>query len=134
VVADRRDRDAGPERRAVLAHAPALLLVAAVGDGQLEYLGKMVAGAIIIGVEHPKVAADRLVGRIALEALGARVPRPDLPRWAEHEDRVVAHAEDETPELDELVLARRLGGGVGHVPGHATQRGRRDESCGGGDP
>src|SRR3954454_11923535 len=45
-VPQRGDDDAGPEGPAVLAHAPALLLEAAVARGDLQLVGRMVARTV----------------------------------------------------------------------------------------
>jgi hypothetical protein len=60
------------------------------GDGQI-VLG-LLGVDILLPVEHPEMASDDLLGRIALDSFGARVPgRNQAPR-IQHEDRILAGA------------------------------------------
>src|SRR4029079_18393501 len=95
-------------QRAVLADAPALLLEPALLRRDPQLVVRVPPGARFVGVEELEVAADDLIGAVALDSLGAWVPRPDPAGHVEHEDRVVAHARDQQAELLEL--------GVGHPP------------------
>ena len=73
VVADRVDHDVGPEPAAVLAHAPALGLEAALpSSATASARAGMPGRAILVGVEAREMLADDLLGAIALEALRAR--------------------------------------------------------------
>ena len=60
LVADAIDDDAGPEARAVLAHAPALGLELALAHGRLERARRHAGGAVFLGVEALEVLADDL--------------------------------------------------------------------------
>ena len=74
VLVDRVDDDAGPEEGAVLADAPAFLLVAALFPGNAQRAERLAVGAVGFGVEAGEVLADDLVGRIALDPLAADIP------------------------------------------------------------
>src|SRR5690606_9532339 len=79
----------GPEPRAILAHAPALVLEAALAGGQFQ-LGLRPAGAHrLLRVEAREVVADDLVRAVALDALGAGVPAHHDALGIEGEDGVV---------------------------------------------
>src|SRR5207302_9633610 len=71
-------------------------------DGELA-LGPS-RGEILRRIKHREVLADDLVRRIALQALGARVPRQYITVWIEGEDRAVVYAVDE-----QAVQRRRFG-------------------------
>src|SRR5205823_6216230 len=77
LVADRIDHDVGPEQAAVLAHAPTFGLVAALLDRGLQRARGQAGGALAVGVEPGEVLADDLLGVVALDARGARVPAGD---------------------------------------------------------
>jgi hypothetical protein len=111
LIAQRRDHDIGPEARAVLAHAPALVLEPAFGRGHLELACGPVAPDVLGCVEGAEMLADDLLRAIALEPLGADVPGPDVPLGIEGEHRVVLRLLDEQT-IDVL-------GKVGGVGGHA---------------
>src|SRR5262249_38261871 len=89
-IADRRDGDVGPEARAVLAHAPALLLAATFEAGPPQHLLGVATGPLRLLVEDGEMAADDLVGAVALEAGGAEVPAGEVSVPVEGEDGVVA--------------------------------------------
>src|SRR6185503_12124894 len=93
------DDDVRPEVRAVLAHAPALLLVASVALGDAQLLGGVVAGDVRLGVEGREVLADDLLVGVALQPPRAGVPGQDVAVAVEQEDRVVDHRLDEQAEL-----------------------------------
>ncbi|MGY4596142.1 hypothetical protein ACVWXL_003888 [Bradyrhizobium sp. GM22.5] len=61
-LVDRIDHDAGPEEGAVLADAPAFLLVAALFPRDAERTGGLAVGAVGLGVEPGKVLAEDLPG------------------------------------------------------------------------
>ena len=62
----------------------------------------MAPGLVLRGVEDREVPADDLVRRVPLEVPRADVPGEDVAGRIDEEDRVVAHARHEAPELDEL--------------------------------
>src|SRR4051794_11468398 len=121
-LADRRDDDAGPEARAVAAHAPALVLDAALAARDLQQVGRPAGGAVLVGVEHREVRADRLAGGVALQALRAQVPRGDRAAVVEQQDRVVADGLDEQGDLVRAAAVVDLGHrtAVAHPPGHRS--------------
>src|SRR5205814_8805554 len=98
-VSECGDHHACPKPRAILAHAPALLLVATLALGDLELPLRLAVSDLFFRVEDREVPADDLVGGVALDPLGALVPRHDRARWVEHEDRVVHDTRDEEREL-----------------------------------
>ena len=65
--------------------------------------------AILWAEEGGVRLADDLVGRVSLDALGARVPGGDPTIGVQDEYRVVVHAFDE--QAQELVAGRRRRGG-----------------------
>src|SRR5882672_5906193 len=91
LVAQRRQNDVRPELRAVLAHPPALALVAPLERGKLELHSRVATGRVIGEKEARIVLADDLVGEIALDALRPEVPAGDVALHVEHVDGVVAH-------------------------------------------
>ena len=74
VLVDGVDDDAGPEEGAVLADAPAFLLVAALFPGNAQGAERLAVGAVDFGVETGKVLPDDFVGRVTLDPLAADVP------------------------------------------------------------
>src|SRR6185436_1459406 len=112
VVAHPGDDHARPEGRAVLAHAPALLLEAA-GGRALELAARAALRAGVVRIELREVPADDLVRRIAEDALGAGVPARHVAVVVEHEDGVVDDAFHHQPEAP-LALRKRAFGA--HLP------------------
>ena len=93
-----REDHVRPEQGAVLAHPPAFVLDAAVHPGRAN-LGCRLAGQLVLRrVEDAEVAADDLVGGVALQCLRAGVPAAHRAVHVEHEDGVVAHAVHQQPE------------------------------------
>jgi hypothetical protein len=113
-VIDRRDDDVGPEARAVLAHAPALLLEPPHRDRHLELVCRVIARDGVGRVEGAEVAADDLVGAVALDPLRATVPRRDVTARIEHEDGVVAHLLDQQDEAVGALIVGCHTGSIGH--------------------
>ena len=107
-IAHRGDDDVGPEQGAVLAHAPALVFERPGARCHLQFVRGQPAGQRLGRVEPGEMAADDLVGAIALEALRAGVPGENVPLGIEHEDRVVAHAVHEEAKAL-LALAQVFG-------------------------
>jgi hypothetical protein len=105
LVADRIDDDAGPELRAVLAHAQALGLERALARGGREGARRRAGGAIGVGVEACEMLADDLRCPIALDALGAGIPVGHHAVGVEHVQGVVPHALDEMLEAPLGVFA-----------------------------
>src|SRR5258706_1194159 len=98
VVLERGDDHVRPEERAVLAHAPAFVLEAALRRRDLELLPGPSARAGFIRVEGREVAPDDLVGSVALQVLGAEIPGKDVARSVRQKDSVVPYALDEAPQ------------------------------------
>ncbi len=98
VLADRVDHDAGPEEGAVLADAPAVLLIAAGFARDAQRARRLAVGAVGFGVEAGEVPAEDLLGRIALDALAADIPAGDDAGGVEHVQRVVGDTLDQKPE------------------------------------
>jgi len=92
VVADGIDDDACPEKRAVLANPPAVLLVMPGFRGDLQRLGRLSRGLVGRGVESRKVLADDLPGRIALDAFAAGVPVRDYAGRIQHVEGIIGDA------------------------------------------
>ena len=92
LVPQRRDGDARPKARAVLAQPPAFFRVVPLALGHLELPVGFPAAGLFGRVEEREVAADDLVRGVALDPLGAFVPGHDPARRIEHEDRVVDDA------------------------------------------
>src|SRR5437868_11221929 len=107
MVVHRRNDDVGPEGRAVLAQPRPFVLEASLFARPAQLFLRPMSFARLRGVEDPEVFADDLVGTIALDALGARVPACHAPLRIEHEDGVVLHRFDEKPETL-LALAQQL--------------------------
>ena len=105
-VTERRDRDVGPEARAVFAQTPALVLETPLTRRDLELPFALTRGDVLGWVEDREVFSDDLPGRVALDPLGARVPRRDAPLRVEDENRVVLHAFDEQTKAPRSLLAR----------------------------
>src|SRR5439155_9277053 len=59
--------DVGPEARPVLAHAPALVLDAALGCGNLQQPLRATGEAVLLGVEAFEAVSDDLAGRVSLQ-------------------------------------------------------------------
>src|SRR6185312_8285230 len=95
VVTQRGDDDVGPEARAVLPKAPAFILEAAGvrRRAQLELWKPL--GDQLGRVEDGEMLTDGLLGRVALQPLGAGVPTPDIAPGIEREDGVVGYALDQ---------------------------------------
>ena len=89
-LADHRiDDHMGPEAGAILAQPPAFGLKPALGRGRVQGSGGQADGAVFFGVEDREVLADDLVGRVALEALGAGIPGRYVAVCVEKIDGVV---------------------------------------------
>src|SRR5581483_9100373 len=84
----------GPEARAVLAHAPGLLLEASYARGGLELALALSRSHVLDGIEAREVLADDLVGAPALDLLRAAVPRGHAAFAIERDDGVVLYALD----------------------------------------
>ena len=74
-VAQRGDDDVGPEPRAVLADAPAFVLEPSFARRDLQLALALARRDVLRRIEHREVLADDLVGRVALDARGARRSR-----------------------------------------------------------
>src|SRR5690606_40927009 len=71
---DRVDYHACPEQAAILAHAPALGLIAAFLGGDLQHALRLSLGPVGVGIEAREMLADDLAGLVAFEALRAGIP------------------------------------------------------------
>ena len=107
---------ARPEQAAVLAHAPTFGLVATVFHRRAQPPRRKAGGPVVVGEELGVMLADRLVGGIALDPLGAGVPADDDAVRIEHVDGVIGQPVDQKPELP-LALTQGLLGDppLGHV-------------------
>ena len=74
-----RDDDVRPKQRAVLPHSPALVLEAAFGLGDLEFVSGPAPVDGLLGVEAGEVLTDDLLSPVALDALGPGVPGRTWP-------------------------------------------------------
>jgi hypothetical protein len=90
--ADRVEHDAGPEARAVVAHAPAFAFEAAFVARRGQRPFGQAGGTVLVRIETREVLAHDLVGLVTLEALGASIPAADVAFRVQHVDRVVADA------------------------------------------
>jgi hypothetical protein len=100
VVAHRGHHDVRAECGAVLAHAPALVLEAPLGARHFQLALRLAERALLFRVEARQPLADDLVGLVAEDALGARIPAGDAAFGVEHEDGVVddaVHHQAEAP-------------------------------------
>ena len=97
-VADGAEHYAGPEARAVLAGAPALLLEMAGAGGDLQLASGLARGGLLRGIEAREVLPDDLLRRIAFHALGAGIPAGHSPLGVEQEEGVVLDALDHQAE------------------------------------
>ena len=99
VLVDGVDDDAGPEERAVLADAPAFLLVAALFAGNAQGAERLAVGAVDFGIEAGKVLPDDFVGRVALDPLAADVPARHHAVRIQHVQRVVGNTFNQESEV-----------------------------------
>ena len=100
LVANDVHRGQGPELRAILAYAPALILRHSLLQGLAQQAFGAAVGTIFGGEEQGEMLADHLVGAIALDPLGTGVPRHHMAIWVEHVDGIVHH------RLNQLFIAR----------------------------
>ena len=99
LVADRIDDDVGPEARAILSDAPILRLETALARSCCQRILRFSCRAILFRVEGAEMPADDFTRRIALDALGAGIPRRDIALRIEQENRVVGDALNQKLEL-----------------------------------
>ncbi len=95
VVAKGGDRDIGPKRRAVLAHAPSGIDKAALFRGYLQLVLRPAALFRFGRIKDRKVLPDDLARRVALDPLSPAVPGGHPAIGIEHEDGVFADAFDQ---------------------------------------
>src|SRR5438874_920326 len=112
LVAERSDHDVGPEAAAVASQPPADVLVTSFAGGDDELPAGPAGAHVLFRIEDRDVAADDLLRRVALDALGAFVPRDHVAVRIEGEDGIVEHARDQQAEhgLASLQLDSRLAG------------------------
>ncbi len=106
-VPDGVDQYAGPEHRAVLAHPPSLSLELSVCGRLIQRLHRPPRRPVGVGVEPGEVQADDLIGGVALDAFGARVPACHHAIRIQHDQSAIVDALDEHAELP-LALQQRL--------------------------
>ena len=111
LVPDRVDHDVGAEARAVLAHAPAFGLVAALARGGGQGPVRLAGGAVLGGVELREVLPEHLGVGIALDPFAAGVPAEDDARRVEHVDRIVG----DPGQQQVLGIHREPHGGSAHA-------------------
>src|ERR1019366_8842045 len=116
------DHDVRPEARPVFLDTPAFVFEAAVGRGDLQLELALAGPDFFFGIEAREMLPDDLARSVALEALGAGVPRGHVARRIEDEDRVLLHRSDEQP--DALLAPLELSFGTpsfGEVAGHLSE-------------
>ena len=91
----RIDDHGGPEPRAVLAHAPAFSLELAGPQRLFQRAPRKVGRPVFFRVEPREMLPDDFMGRIALEALGARIPARHHAGGIEHVDGVIVDRLDQ---------------------------------------
>jgi hypothetical protein len=79
LVAQCRDDDVGPELLSIFPHAPAFVFKAPILGCRLQFLLGQAPLHGLSRIKAGEVLADDLLGAIALEAFGARVPTGDMP-------------------------------------------------------
>src|SRR5690606_13481659 len=97
------------EARAVLAHAPSLVLELAFARGGFERAVREALGLVLLGVEFREMLADDLIGRVILDPLCPEIPVGHAPVRVEHEDGVIGYPLDENAEAA-LAFEQRLSG------------------------
>ncbi|MNN32386.1 hypothetical protein D3C81_1461080 [compost metagenome] len=91
VIADHIQRRQCPELRAVLAHAPPLILRHTLFQRLAQQAFRAPFGTILRGEEQREMLADHFIGAIALDTFGAGVPGHHVPGRIKHVDGVVHH-------------------------------------------
>src|SRR6185503_1102164 len=105
-IEQRRDDDVGPERRPVLAQAPAFVLEPADARGDFELHLRHLGVDRLLRVEAREMLADDFLGLVALDAFRPSVPAGDPSFRVEHEHRIVADTANQQTEL--LLAAPQL--------------------------
>src|SRR5262249_53347291 len=90
--------DVGPKPRPIFTDSPPLILEPALGRRRAQLVGGPASVDGVLGVEAGEVLADDLLGPVALDALGPRVPADHPPFGAQQEDGVVPGAFDQEAE------------------------------------
>src|SRR5260370_44649 len=120
LVRQRGDDDVGPNPGAILTHPPTLVLEAAGG----RRFSQLVVGPArrrgFRRVEAGEVLADDLLGRVALDLLGAGVPGEDAALRVEPDDGVILDAGN---DLIEMLLGAAQTLALLPVPGQLLGRG-----------
>src|SRR5205814_6415933 len=78
-VPHRAEHRVGPKPRAVLAHAPPLVLVSAVALRHLQLPAGLALRRFFGRIERGEVRTEDLVGAVAIDALGAVIPSRYAP-------------------------------------------------------
>src|SRR5215208_6961580 len=81
----------GPETGAVLAHTPSFILEAADGLCRLQSPRRLSGREVLRREEHRKIFADDLLGAVALDAFGARIPADNIALEIEQIEGIVGH-------------------------------------------
>ena len=89
VVAEGSDQYTGPEACSILPDTPTFILDLAFHKGDIPQASWFPRRHIIDRIEDREVPPDDLVGRVAFEALGSRVPAQDLASGIEHDEGVL---------------------------------------------
>src|SRR5262245_33388639 len=98
IVANGLDQFVRIEPAAVLGHEPALRLVLPVAYRGDQGILRHMLRAIFFGVKLTEVLADNLVGAVALDLLGSRIPAANMPVDIEHVDGVVPYPCQQHPD------------------------------------
>ncbi len=99
VIANGVDHHARPEPSPVLAQPPAFREEPPFAAGCLQRPPGELHRDVLGRIEGGEVPSDDLLGRIALDPLGARIPVGHDPLGIERENGVVRHPLDQQPEL-----------------------------------
>ena len=102
----------GPETRAVLADAPALLLEASLPGGDLQFLAGPVPRNGVGGIEAGKVLADDFLGLVTLDVFGAGIPARDVAGDIEGKNGIVPDARHDLAEVPVHVRPFTVCGGL----------------------
>src|SRR5579875_2585587 len=95
---NRMDNDISPKPACVLANAPAFNLAFAGASCLLQHARGKAGQSILLRIEDGEMAADDLIGGVALDSLSAGVPAGDIALGIEHENGVVGNRFDQKAE------------------------------------
>ncbi len=106
LVANSRDDQVRPEPRAVLAYAPAFLLVAPGPARLSQHFRRMAPGHVLRRIKTGKMFPDNLAGLVTLDPLGPCIPADDDSLRVQRKQGVILHRIDHEAKL---LLARAHG-------------------------